>query len=129
MWNGIYKRWNPIPALDGQRVYLEAVHDDWEGVRVWLRPEDKTKPMAIFRFDTVEAYFSSNESNRICRISPEQNLELPHAFWRVEDSEFLEVVSKQSCGTEREGLSHFAFLSCDDCIDVLAWEPEVKFET
>jgi hypothetical protein len=129
MWNGIYKRWSPIPDLDGQRVYLEAVHDDWEGVRIWLRPEDSTKPMGIFRFDIVEAYFASNESNRISKMLPEQELEFPHAFWKVENSELLEVVSKQSCGTEREGLVHFSFLSCEDCIDVLAWEPEVKYET
>lgn len=129
MWNGTYERWNPIPHLEGKRLYLEAVHDDWEGFRIWLRPEDQTKPMVIVRFQTVEAYFASNEGNRVSPISPVQELDFPHAFWVVENSELLSIVSKQSCGTEFDGLAHFAFLSCDDCIDVLGLEPEFIFES
>ena len=32
MFIGRYIRWNPIPLLEGKRMYCEAVHDDWDEI-------------------------------------------------------------------------------------------------
>jgi hypothetical protein len=40
MFEGRYVRWSPVLELDGARLFCEAFHDDWEGVRLWFRRED-----------------------------------------------------------------------------------------
>ena len=129
MWHGTYNRWNPIPQLEGKRLYLEAVHDDWEGMRIWLRTEKSDGGgIIVVRFNVVEAYFSSDESNRLRRIEPEQTLNFPHAFWKVENSQLIDVLNKQSCETCLPGLQHYAILACSDCINVLAKDVEIEYE-
>ena len=129
MWHGLYHRWNPLPQFEGKRLYVEAVHDDWEGVRVWLRAEKSDgKGIIILRFKTVEAYFSSDESNRLRKIKPEQTLNFPHAFWTVEKSQLIEILNDQSCETCLPNLKHYAILSCTDCIDVLAQDVIIEYE-
>ena len=128
MWHGIYRRWNPIPEFEGKRLYIEAVHDDWEGMRVWLKSENSEDGMIVLRFQGVEAYFSSDESNRLRPIEPEQFLNFPHAFWKVENSELFENLNSQSCGTSPTGVQHFAILACEDCIDILAESVSTNYE-
>ena len=133
MWNGVYTRWNPVPEFEGARLYCEAVHDDWEGIRIWLRSEDPTKAPIIVRWPrpSVLLYLNTNESCRIAPIEPPQNLKFPHAFWLVQDSELVRLFDHSSCGIYAGWrIMHYAFLACDDCIDVLcvqeptfAWEP------
>jgi hypothetical protein len=42
MWQGKYQKWNPIPHLENKRLYVGAVHDDWEGFRIWFGAEFST---------------------------------------------------------------------------------------
>lgn len=122
MWHGQYKRWTPIEAWSNSRVYIEAVHDDWEGFRIWLRHDDPTKGMLIVRFEAAMLYDSAGEHDRIGEIKPDQpKMEFPHVFWTVDDSELLTVFHRQSCGIHKDhGVVHYAFLACDQCIDVLS---------
>lgn len=122
MWNGIYKRWEPLPEWSGCRVEIDAVHDDREGFRIWIQSHDPTKGFLIARFELALLYCSSDESDRIAGIQPaNQTLEFPHVFWIIDDSELVDIFHRQSCGlhTERD-VTHFAFLSCNQCVDVVS---------
>lgn len=121
MWNGIYERWNPIQEFEGQRMYCDAVHHDFEGFRIWLRGEDPTKNPLIIRFENPLLYLNSDDSNRVAPISPPQDLKFPHAFWKVEDSELVALFHRSSCEIYKDWkIVHFAFQTCDDCVDVLS---------
>ena len=122
MWHGQYQRWTPIETWSNSRVYVEAVHDDWEGFRIWLRHDDPEKGILIVRFEAAMLYDSSGEHDRVGKIKPDQpELEFPHVFWTVADSELLTVFHRQSCGFHKDrGVVHYAFLAVDQGIDVLS---------
>jgi hypothetical protein len=120
MFQGRYVRWNPIPKLEGQRMYCEAVHDDWEGFRIWLSPERPSR-MLVVRFEHVLFYANSDEGKRLAPVENDKEMKFPHVFWKVENSALLAEFHRQSSGTsESLEITHFAFLSSSDCIDVLA---------
>jgi hypothetical protein len=123
MFYGRYIRWNPVPLLEGKRMYCEAVHDDWEGFRIWLKPETGVS-MLIVVFPAVLFYACSDESRRLAKIANDAPLNFPHTFWTVEESTLIAEFHRQSCGTT-DGLqiTHYAFLSATDCVDVLSIVP------
>jgi hypothetical protein len=123
MYHGHYTRWNPLPALEGKRMFCEAVHDNWEGFRIWLRP-DAGGQVLVVSFGTVEFYAYGNTSPALFAIVASRLPSLEHVFWTVEDSALTAESHRQSCGTTDDlKLTHFAFLSASDCVDVLAVEP------
>ena len=125
MWHGIYDRWEPLTDWSGCRVDIEAVHDDWDGFRIWIRHDDASKGMLIARFSRALFHCTSDEGDRISPLSPAQPaLEFPHVFWTVTDSELLALFHRHSCDVhaDRE-LVHYSFLSCNDCVDVLSSSP------
>jgi len=126
MWNGTYKRWNPLPRLEGARVYCEAVHDDWEGFRIWLRPEEHHLGIIVVRFGRRLFYTNSDEGDRLSGVVNEDELQFPHPFWTVEDSALVTEFRRQAAGVRDDvPLTHYAFLTCNDCIDVIATEDPV----
>ena len=129
MFRGNYKAWNPVPAIQGERLYLEAVHDDWEGFRVWFRHHEPSRQVLIFKFETPIAHFASNESYRIAGFKPEPESD-PGNIWTVEQSELVELVRRQSAGTmSADEMTHFVLLSSEDCIDVVAaTQPGITYD-
>lgn len=128
MFQGRYIRWSPLPAFDGQRMSCEALHDDWEGFRLWFKPAIGS--MLIVTFPSVLFHASSEDGARLSTIHDEVPLQLPHLFWQVEQSALVAEFHRQSLNT-RTGwnITHYAFLSTNDCIDVLAAEPPVFRDT
>jgi hypothetical protein len=128
MFEGHYIRWCPIPAFDGQRMSCEALHDDWEGFRLWFKP--KSGPMLIVAFPSVLFYASSEDGARLVPpMTKDVPLQLPHLFWKVETSSLLAEYHRQSMGTRANwAITHYAFLSVNDCIDVLATEAPLFLE-
>jgi hypothetical protein len=127
MWHGRYLKWHPEPTWSDCRVDVDAVHDDWEGFRVWLRHHDATRGVLIVRFDNPLYYASSDESFRIGPIEPAQpKLEFPHVFWRVAESELVTLFHRQSAGAYTSwDVVHYALAACNQVVDVLSTEPPV----
>lgn len=124
MHQGTYTRWSPIPDLDGMRMYCEAVHDDWEGFRLWLMPDDRRGDMLVVSFDTVLSYASTPEWFRLGVIANVDELTFPHVFWTVGSSALVSAFRRDACGTVDDlPITHYAFLTSNDCIDVLASAP------
>jgi hypothetical protein len=119
MWQGTYQKWNPVPEYADQRFYVDAVHDDWEGFRIWFRLDKSTGIDLIVRFDYALLYLNSIESFRLSSV--EGKLSFPHLFWKVENSQLIEEFHRQSLETCKGWeIEHFAFLSALDCVDVLS---------
>ena len=120
MFQGRYIRWNPVLELEGARVYVEAVHDDLEGFRIWLRPPSPGSTI-IVRFDSPLFYANSDEGKRLSKVENSEQMKFPHVFWTVEDSALIAEFHRQSLGVYDDlKIKHFAFLSCGLCIDVLS---------
>ena len=103
-------------------MYCEAVHDDYEGFRIWLSPEGN-EGMLIVRFPHALFYANSDEGKRLAQVENQEEMNFPHVFWKVENSKLLAEFHRQALGTtEGLALTHYAFLSSCDCIDVLSVE-------
>ena len=122
MWQGNYRRWNPVPHLEGKCLYVDAVHDDWEGFRIWFSMENKNAGVvAIVKFERVLLYTNSDESYRLSPVNNREQMKFPHLFWKVEDSELLKEFHRQSLQIYEDWeITHYAFLSASDCVDVLS---------
>ena len=122
MWQGIYRKWNPVPHLADKPLYVEAVHDDWEGFRIWFSSENsKIGVVTIVRFEHALLYTNSDEGFRLSGVQNSEALNFPHLFWQVENSELLKEFNRQSVGIiEDWEIKHYAFLSASACIDVLS---------
>lgn len=122
MWQGIYRKWNPLPQLEDKGLYVEAVHDDWEGFRIWFGLENRNAGVvAIVKFESVLLYTNSDESYRLLGIKNSEQVKFPHLFWKVEQSELLKEFHRQSVQIyEGWNITHYAFLSASDCVDVLS---------
>jgi hypothetical protein len=120
MFQGRYVRWNPLLKFEGKRMYCEAVHDDWEGFRIWLSSE-KPSRMLIVRFEHAMFYANSDEGKRLSAVENDDEMDFPHVFWKVENSALLAEFHRHSSGTaESLEITHYAFLTSSDCIDVLS---------
>lgn len=121
MWVGIYKRLNPLPDFSGVRFDVEAVHDDWEGFRIWFRPHDVTKAMIIAKFDNPLFYSSSYDGDRLDGAKNDMSNVFPHLFWEVTDSSLVKEFKRQSAGIRNEEIIyHYCFMSCNQAVDVLS---------
>ena len=122
MWQGTYQKWNPVPHLENKALYVEAVHADWEGFRIWFSTENRNAGVVtIVRFDAALMYVNSDESYRLSPIKNSEQMKFPHLFWQVENSELLKEFHRQSVEIYKDWeIKHYAFLSASDCIDVLS---------
>ena len=129
MWQGFYKKWNPIPILEDKCLYVEAVHDDWEGFRIWFTSENtKLGVILIIKFEDALLYIKSNESFRLSSVENSEEMKFPHLFWKVENSDLIKEFHRQSLDIYKDWkIQHFALLSGEDCIDVLSVD-EPTFE-
>jgi len=122
MWQGSYQKWNPVPHLENKALYVEAVHDDWEGFRIWFGSENRNAGVfTIVKFEAALMYVNSDESYRLSLVKNDEQMNFPHLFWQVEDSELLKEFHRQSVEIYKDWeIKHYAFLSASDCIDVLS---------
>ena len=130
MWQGRYVSWNPIAIEKSSKwgnLFVEAIHDDWEGFRIWLRPENRNQGLVIVRFEAVLMYVNSDESDRLSVVEVEKNRVLNQGFWRVENSALVKEFKRQGAGiSDEDNITHYVFITYSDCIDVLSMlEPEI----
>ena len=123
MWQGKYIKWNPILEYAGKRFNIEAVHDDWEGFRIWFKPDDETKPMLIAKFNSQLLYSSSDEGDRLNPVQNNIKDEFPHLFWIVEESALVTEFKRQASGIwDDKKITHYCFMGCNQGVDVLSIE-------
>lgn len=108
-------------------MFAAAVHDDWEGFRIWLEPE--TGGTVMVTFPSHLFYANAPEGRRLSAVENSSEMCFPHVFWTVENSALITEFQRQAAGTADElGITHYAFLTSTDCIDVLATEqPTLMF--
>ncbi len=126
MWQGNYCKWNPVPHLADKAYYVEAVHDDSEGFRIWFS-NSKAGVVTIVKFDDVLLYTNSDEMYRLSEVKNDEQMKFPHLFWQVNESELIKEFHRQSLEIYKDSdIKHYAFLSGSACIDVLS-ESEPTF--
>lgn len=123
MANQEYRAWKPIEGLPDD-LWVEAIHDDVEGLRFLLRGEDPTGPTLRILFESVIGYRNVNESFRIRTWASVSDIKSLPSLLTVENSRWLSLVVEEAGGVlQPESLTHYAIYTPEDCIDVIAQFP------
>jgi hypothetical protein len=118
------KEWKPLEGIPA-RLYLEALHDDYEGLRFLLRGEDPAEAMLRLSFGLVIGYRSINESYRIRTWAVGLMKGMP-SLLTIENSEWVKWLVDEAGGVLRkDSLVHYAIYTPEDCIDVVSQTPPI----
>nr|WP_320191892.1 hypothetical protein [uncultured Desulfobacter sp.] len=122
-----YTKWEPLEALP-KRMYCEAIHNDYEGIRFLLKGEAESSPTLRIKFESVIAYRSIDEG---CLQRTLDNLKARELFplYKVQNSEFLSWLRKESYDSYNDrNIAHYALFCQDEIIDILSeFEPIVEW--
>ena len=118
-----YVPWAPLPGLPSV-LYVEALHDDAEGLRILLRGEDKASRALRVTFDRVVGYRNVNESFRLRTWASIAGAPTRTCLLMVRGSAWVEWLVAESAGLlDGRALTHYAVHTGDDCIDVVVESP------
>jgi len=122
-----YEKWEPIESLPN-RMHCEAIHDDYEGIRLLLKGDDKHAPILRVMFESILAYRNIDES---CFLRTFERIKDREIFplYKVRNSVFLAWLNEESYGSyEDQNIVHYAFFCQDEIIDILSqFEPTVEW--
>lgn len=124
----VYKLWNPLENIPAP-LYLEAMHDDCEGVRFLLRDGSEDGRVLRIVFDSPLGYRNVGESYRLKTWEENESFEGHSSLLIVEGSDFLEWFHDKSYNMQTDlPIVHYAIFTPDDCIDVLSTNvPKVEW--
>lgn len=123
----IFKKWEPMSCLPNE-MYLEGLHDDYEGFRLLLKGSgDKGKILRI-AFDPSLVYRNIDEGDFLKMANDGEGL-MKWCLFTVENSTYEKWFHEQSYNIrESENIVHYAIYTPNDCIDVLsAYPPKVEW--
>lgn len=118
-----YRPWSPLEGVPDV-LYVEAIHDDYEGFRVMLKGLGNACTLRL-TFESAVAYRNINESFRARTWGARSShIGLP-SLRLVEHSRWLEWLVEESGGIlDARKLTHYAIYTPEDCIDVVTeFEP------
>jgi len=125
MSSQILKIWTPLEGIS-ERLSLEALHDDYEGVRLLLEGDEPNNQTLRITFDPSLVYRNIDEMDYMKSLHTFQGREHlgKWALFTVENSDFVKWFNEESHGThENENIVHYAVLTLNDCIDVISSQP------
>lgn len=97
MTTPVYEAWKPIEGLP-RVLYVEALHDDYEGLRVLLRPNDSSSRMLRIVFESVVGYMNVNEGYRQRTWGSIPSMETLPTMLTVRDSKWVEWLMEDAGG-------------------------------
>lgn len=121
-----FEKWIPIDNLAGT-LYLEAIHDDYEGFRLLLKGGAEQDKVLRITFDPALSYRNTDEGDLLKTINT-QNFG-GWSLYVVSNSDYLRWFSEESHGVhEGEDIIHYAIYTPNDCLDILSsYPPKVEW--
>lgn len=121
----VFTLWKPIDDLP-KPIYIEAIHDDWEGFRILLRGSDPTLSMLRITFESHLSYRNTDESY-LLKIWNSMEKELAgENFYIVENSSYIDFFNEMTGNMYSDWqVKHYAIYTISDCIDVISTNPPI----
>lgn len=121
------EKWMPLSVKKFPKtIYVEGLHDDYEGFRVVVKSENPSKVFCI-KFDSYYlGYRNFNESERLKSLPlfPENSREW--CLFKSTKSKFIEWVVNESQGVQSgEKITHYFIVTSDDIIEILCLKEPV----
>lgn len=121
------EKWEPMKDIP-EKVYLQALHDDYEGLRIILKGSGNSRTFRI-KFNTNLGYRNTNESERLKMLDENPEFCGGWALFKVKDSDFIKWIITESNEIVHEGnIMHYIILTPDDIVEVVSKDnPEIEW--
>ncbi len=122
-------KWEPIEKIE-KEMYLEGLHDDWEGFRLLLRGVEKSSGMLRITFDPAWSYRYIDEGDYLKSLGElSKYIDGAWPLYIVENSKYIEWFNEESLGMHKDDdIVHYAIYTPVDLVDVLsAFPPKVEW--
>lgn len=121
-----FDKWTPIDGLVAP-LYLEALHDDYEGFRLLLKGGSEQDKVLRITFDRALSYRNTDEGDLLKTINKQNSG--GWSLYIVSNSDYLKWFSEESQSIhEDEDIIHYAIYTPNDCLDVLSsYPPKVEW--
>lgn len=121
----VWKPTNNLPSI----MFVEALHDDYEGLRILLKGEDVNSSMLRIRFPDFLSYRNTNESFLLDIWHSNQKAILGKTFYLVNHSSYKDFFHEMTKGLYSDWqMKHYAIYTATDCIEILTQtEPIVEW--
>ena len=117
--------WEPLDDLP-RPMYVDAVHDDYEGFRILLRSEIPTSPVLKIAFESYLSYRNTDESYlvKIWQSMPSENI--GKNFFLVQNSAYIAFFHEMTENIYADwSVKHYAIYTISDCVDVISTVPPI----
>lgn len=118
--------WRPegFEQFEKLDVSVEAIHDDYEGLRIILKINSPLQAVIKLEFEAVLSYRNTVESYLLVLWHQHEKSIYGRTFYIIENSEYLAFLHQMSMNVyEKWDIVHYAIYTNTDCIDVLATAP------
>lgn len=110
-------------------MFVEELHDDYEGFRILLQGEEKSSKILKLTFDDKLCYRNIDEGYSFNSRSISNNQDLGKTFYIIKNSSYIEYFHEITCNIYSDwDIVHYAIYTESDCIDILScFEPKVEW--
>jgi len=124
----IYEQWKPIDGLP-EVLYVEGLHDDYEGVRILLKGEQEDGKMLVIKFDPALSYRNTDEGDRHILAREHPEVRGTWSLFKAEQSEFIDWFNRENQNIRNDlNIVHYLIVTESDVIDILAgFPPKVEW--
>ncbi len=121
------EKWEPLPNIPS-KLYLEGLHDDYEGFRVLLKGEAKSNRMLRIYFPTHLAYRNVDETNRLKTLVDYPILAT--MLWSLfvsKDDDFINWVATESAGIicDTTQYRNYIIATPNDIVEIISNEEPI----
>lgn len=115
--------WMPLKDIPTP-MYVEAIHDDYEGFRILLKGESPSSKVLRVTFEDNLSYRNTDESYLLRIWHSNKKEVMGKIFYMVENSSYIDFFYNMTEGFYSEWkLSHYAIYTVSDCVDVISASP------
>jgi hypothetical protein len=125
----VYNGWR-VTSLWPPNLYVQGLHDDYEGFRIVLENKDGGGEVYKIVFASYLAYRNMDEGDRLRGLSLlKKTRDKTGIIYKVEESEWVKWFKEENSGKyDVEDIYHWAIVTPNDWIDVLSLEPPTVVE-
>jgi hypothetical protein len=121
----IFTLWKPIDNLP-KPVYVEAIHDDYEGFRILLRGDDLSSGVLRISFEDKLSYRNTDESYLLKNWNSMAKELAGENFYIIENSSYIDFFNDMTGHLYSDWqIKHYAIYTVSDCIDIISISPPV----
>jgi hypothetical protein len=115
-----YHKWEPIEGIENE-MWVEAIHDDYEGLRILLKGNNPSSAILRLVFDSYYMYRNVDESYRLRLWEEGVFSDMGWSLFRTESSNLIDWLREEGQGVyDDTEMVHYLIKTGADVIEIMA---------